>query len=154
MASDSDNFNDNPHEYTTQEIGQMLFDMQLRQAKYEKKMMSHKLDQEAFTRQQAVVNQNIDDSLAKLTSSVDNPRPPDSQADTPATRGWTLPPSVTRKPIGFDPDMHPKLTSGPPRFNGDNVITWIRKIQKYYNHSFTPLHERLYMTSFLFDDAA
>ncbi|KAG6420708.1 hypothetical protein SASPL_117245 [Salvia splendens] len=57
-------------EYTTQEVGQMVFDMQLRQAKYEKKMMAHKHEQEAVVRQQTIVNRNINDALANLAASL------------------------------------------------------------------------------------
>ncbi|KAG6430626.1 hypothetical protein SASPL_108698 [Salvia splendens] len=155
IGSDSDTDHaEKPHEYTTQEIGQMLFEMQLRAAKYEKKMMTHKHEQEAFARQQATTNRNIDESLAKLAATIGNhqPRPPNSSA--PPTRGWAIPPSITTKPVDFNPDNQPKLTTSAPRFNDENVVSWIRKIQKHYNHSFTPLVDRLYLTSFLFDDAA
>ncbi|KAG6408275.1 hypothetical protein SASPL_131280 [Salvia splendens] len=57
-------------EYTTQEVGQMVFDMQLRQAKYEKKMMAHKHEQEAVVRQQMIVNHNINDALTNLAASL------------------------------------------------------------------------------------
>lgn len=144
------------HAYSTQEVGQMVFDMQLRQAKYEKKMMAHKHDQEDFARQQTIVNRNINEALTNLVASL-RAKPGNqlvTEATAPTTRGWSLPPSITTIPVDFDPDSQPKLTSGPPRFSGDNVVKCIRMIQKYYNHSFTPLDDRLYLTSFLFDDRA
>lgn len=42
----------------------------------------------------------------------------------------------------------------PPRFNGEGVVMWIKKIQKFYNHTFTSLADRLYLTEFLLEDAA
>ncbi|KAL1539186.1 hypothetical protein AAHA92_27839 [Salvia divinorum] len=57
-------------DYTQQEIEQMLFDMQVRAAKTEKKMMSHKFKQENFARQEATVNRNLDDTLTKLTQAI------------------------------------------------------------------------------------
>ncbi|KAG6400729.1 hypothetical protein SASPL_137571 [Salvia splendens] len=53
----------------------MFHDMQMRQAKYEKKMMGHKHEQEAFARQQTITNRNIDDSLANLAASLRTSRP-------------------------------------------------------------------------------
>ena len=61
-----------PHEYTTQEIGEMLFAMQLRQGKYEKKMMTHHYDHEDFTYKQAIINRNLDETLAKLSAKLDS----------------------------------------------------------------------------------
>ena len=61
---------------------------------------------------------------------------------------------MVTKPVAFDPDTWPKLKFDPPRFDGNSVGRWIKRIQKYYNHSFTPLADRLYLTEFLLDDAA
>ncbi|KAG6400799.1 hypothetical protein SASPL_137642 [Salvia splendens] len=111
------------HEFNTQELGQMVFDMQLGQAKYEKKMMAHKHDQEDIARQQTIVNRNINDSLNNLAASLrlrTAPQPV-TEGIAPATRGWTLPPSITTKLVNFNPDSHPKLTSGAPCFSGENV---------------------------------
>ncbi|XP_042035274.1 uncharacterized protein LOC121781613 [Salvia splendens] len=134
----------------------MVFDMQLRQAKYEKKMMAHKHEQEAAVRQQTIVNRNINDALTNLAASLRTKTALQQVVENPApsTRGWALPPSITTQPIDFDAESYPKLTSGPPRFSGENAVKWIRMIQKYYNHNFTPLVDRLYLTSFLFDDEA
>ncbi|KAG6427601.1 hypothetical protein SASPL_111847 [Salvia splendens] len=61
---------DNVHQYTTQEIGEMLFDMHRRQAKYEKTLMSHRYDYEAFTNKQTVTNSNIDSTLLALNETM------------------------------------------------------------------------------------
>ncbi|KAG6424649.1 hypothetical protein SASPL_115067 [Salvia splendens] len=113
----------------------MLFDMQIRAAKYEKKMMSYMHEQESFARHQAIVNKNLDDSLLKLTAADSNqqPRPPEPAAGTPAPCGWSLPQSVTTKPIDFDPDKHPKLSTGAPRFNGENVEGFLMAVRKRFD---------------------
>ncbi|KAL1546909.1 hypothetical protein AAHA92_23444 [Salvia divinorum] len=157
MASGTSESGDQPHhEYTTQEIGQMLFDMQIRAANTDKKMMSHKFEQENFARQQGIINKNLDETLAKLTATItqNHDRPPDPTVQQQPARGWKIPPSLTIKPMNYDPEMLPRLKGDPPRLNGEFAIDWIRKIQKFYNHTYTPLADRLYLTSFLFDPPA
>ena len=96
--------------------------------------------------------------MAKLLVAVENlgKKPPDGDAAIAGkpTRGWSLPRSILVKPVSFDADTWPKLKLDPPRFSGDGVNMWIKKIQKYYNHNFTPLNDRLYLMEFLLDDAA
>ncbi|XP_042017749.1 uncharacterized protein LOC121765611 [Salvia splendens] len=143
-------------DFSQQEIGEMLYNLQQRSAKTEKTVMTHKFDQENFARQQAALNKQLEKTLADLTTAINRRIPVQINAtpSPPVSRGWTLPPSITVKPVGFDPETHPKLKGDAPRFNGENATTWIRKIQKFYNHSFTPLDDRVYLTSFLFDDPA
>ncbi|KAG6401064.1 hypothetical protein SASPL_137909 [Salvia splendens] len=136
MASASQPSEDALAEYSIQELGQMLFD-------------------EAFSRQQAMINKSLEDHLSKLLVAVENlgSTQPKPTASISASRGWSIPMSVVSKPPTFDLDSWPKLKFDPPRFGGDNVVRWIKRIQKYYNHSFTPLADRLYLTEFLLDDA-
>ena len=47
----------------------------------------------------------------------------------------------------------PKFKIEPPHVSGEGVNLWIKKVQKYYNHNFTSLADRLYLTEFLLDDA-
>lgn len=159
MTDDTSDANEEHHprpEFSQQEIGEMLYNLQQRAAKTEKTMMSHKFDQENFARQQTALNNSLDKTLADLTNAINRRIPVQGGAtpSPPSARGWKLPPSITTRPIGFDPETHPKLKGEAPRFNGENVTTWIRQIQKYYNHSFTPLTDRIYLTLFLFDDPA
>ncbi|KAG6408291.1 hypothetical protein SASPL_131296 [Salvia splendens] len=128
MASASQPSEDALAEYSIQELGQMLFDVKVRLSNNEKTMMSNPVE-------------NLGSTQPKPTASV------------PASRGWSIPMSVVSKPPTFDPDSWPKLKFDPPRFGNDNVVRWIKRIQKYYNHSFTPLADCLYLTEFLLDDA-
>ena len=134
----------------------MLFDVKVRLSNNEKKMMSNRFDQEAFSRQQAMINKSLEDHLSKLLVAVENigSTQPKLAASAPASRGWTIPMSVVSKPPTYDSDSWPKLKFDPLRFGGDNVVRCIKRTQKYYNHSFTPLADRLYLTEFLLDDAA
>ncbi|XP_047965871.1 uncharacterized protein LOC125210353 [Salvia hispanica] len=142
--------------FTQQEIDEMLYNQQQRAAKTEKTVMTHNFDQENFARQQTALNKSLDKTLTDLTAAIKQQIPIQiGQPPSPSpSRGWKFPPSITVKPFGFDPESHPKLKSDAPRFNGDHVTSWIRKIKKFYNHNFTPLADRLYLTSFLFDDPA
>ncbi|KAL1556260.1 hypothetical protein AAHA92_11910 [Salvia divinorum] len=156
MSSSTLPADDTSAEYSIQELGQMLFDVKIRLSNNEKKMMSNRFDQEAFTRQQTLVNKSLEDHMSKLLAAVEKlgSKQPETSSPTPVSRGWVIPASVVNKPPTFDPDSWPKLKLDPPRFDGDNVVRWIKRIQKYYNHSFTPLSDRLYLTEFLLDDAA
>ena len=62
--------------------------------------------------------------------------------------------SVTKSPLGIKPWAVPRLRLEPPRFNGENAPDWISRIQKYYNHHYRPLDDRLYLTQCLFDHLA
>ena len=138
----------------------MMFDIKIRLDGNEKKIQSNRFAHEAFERQQTATNKSIEDHLGRLLLAVENlsKKPPDGSAsDTTATthtRGWNLPRSITAKQPGFNAESWPKLKMDPPRFSGDGVNLWIKRIQKYYNHNFTPLTNRLYLTEFLLDDSA
>ncbi|KAG6430989.1 hypothetical protein SASPL_109064 [Salvia splendens] len=145
--------------YTLEELGQTMFDIKVRIARDEKKIQSNHFAQEAFERQQTQWNKSMDDHMTRLLTAVENlgKKPPDAATQMSSAtppRGWKLPPSHTIKPVGFNQDSWPKLKMDPPRFNGDGVVLWIKKIQKFYNHTFTSLSDRLYLTEFLLDDAA
>ncbi|KAG6422036.1 hypothetical protein SASPL_118597 [Salvia splendens] len=160
MASDDVNTGGDPSlAYTLEELGHAMFDIKVRIAGDEKKIQSNRFAQEAFERQQTQWNKSMDDHMTRLITAVENlgKKPPDAATQMSSAtppRGWKLPPSHTIRPVGFNQDSWPKLKMDPPRFNGDGVGLWIKKIQKFYNHTFTSLSDRLYLTEFLLDDAA
>ncbi|KAG6425330.1 hypothetical protein SASPL_115758 [Salvia splendens] len=113
---------------------------------------------ESFERQQSTLNKSVEDHMGRLLVAVEDlgKKPPDGTVTvtTSKPRGWSLPRSVLVKPVGFDTDAWPKMKIEPPRFSGEGVNLWIKKVQKYYNHNFTSLADRLYLTEFLLDDEA
>lgn len=109
-------------------------------------------------RHQSSFNKNVEDQLTRLQVAVEDlgKKPPDGAATVTESkpRGWSLPRSILVKPVGFDVEAWPKLKIEPPRFSGEGVNLWIKKVQKYYNHNFTTLADRLYLAEFLLDYAA
>lgn len=57
-------------------------------------------------------------------------------------------------PAGVNAEPVTRVKPEAPRFNGDNATEWIRKIQRYFNYHYTPLQDRIYLTSYLFDHPA
>ena len=147
-----------PKEFTLNEVGRTVYDMTVRLANDEKKIQANRFAHESFERQQTSLNKSVEDHITRLQVTMEElgKKPPDRAATLAATnpRGWSLPRSILVKPVGFDAEAWPKLKVQPPRFGGEGVNLWIKKVQKYYNHNFTPLVDRLYLTEFLLDDSA
>ena len=158
MASGSGSTDTNnvppPTPYSNEELTQMLIDMKIRYASQDKKLMSNQFDLEAFSRRQEATNRKIEESLSILIDASLKPRLPDAATASSATRGWKLPPSLTQPPTGAETEPLPRVKPEAPRFNGDNAADWIRKIQRYFNHHFTPLQDRIYLSAYLFDHPA
>ena len=109
--------------------------------------MATKFEHEMFAQQPDSIHKIIEESLAKLIAAVTGMRVKESPDPVePPMRRWLLPPSVKQAPMGVKPFTLPRLCLEPPRFDGDNAPDWIRKIQEYYNHHYTPLDDRLYLT--------
>ena len=123
---------DPPSKYTVEELGQMMFDANIRHAALDKKLMSQQCDLEGFMRRQEATNRKIEDSLALLLDPGHghHTKPPDRPPNTTATRGWHPPPSILQPPHGVVPEPLVKVKPEPPRFNGENAPDWIRKNPK------------------------
>ena len=110
--------------------------------------MAMEFEHESFAQQEDSVHNKIEELLATLIAVVTGARA--KELPDPVT-SWSLPPSVTQAPMGVNPFTVPCLRLEPPRFEGQNVAEWIRRMQIYYNHHYTPLSDRLYLTQYLFD---
>ncbi|KAG6424340.1 hypothetical protein SASPL_114757 [Salvia splendens] len=147
-----------PGEFNLNKVGQMVYDISVRLANDEKKIQANRFAHESFERQQSALNKSVEDHMARLLVAVEDlgKKPPDGTATVTLSKpqGWSLPRFVLVKPDGFDADAWPEMKIEPPRFSGEGVNLWIKKVQKYYNHNFTSLADRLYLTEFLLDDAA
>ena len=94
---------------------------------------------------------NFDEGYASNKTTIELP---DSPAFPSDTSGWRLPPSLTQPPTGMVPSALSRPRFDAPRFDGANVVEWICNMQRYYNHYYTPLSDRLYLTQYLFDQPA
>ena len=147
-GSDSTNNNDvpPPPPYSNEELTQMLIDMKIRYAGQDKKLMSNQFDLEAFSRRQEATNRKIEESLSILIDASLKSRLPDAAIASPSTRGWKLPSSLTQPPTDVETEPLAWVKPEAPPFNGDNAADWIRKIQRYFNHHFTPLQDRIHLS--------
>ena len=136
------------------ELTEELLDVRARYAGQDKKLLSIQFDLEVLTRKQDTQAKKIEDSLAILiaASKKQHAEPPDPVLAP--SRSWKLPQSLVRPPQGQETVPLPKIKPEAPRFNGENAMEWIRKIQRYFNHHYTPLKDRIYLTSYLFDHPA
>ena len=116
-----------------------------------KKLNSNQFDLEAFSLRQEATNRKLEESMALLIDTSLKRGTPDAADLGPIPPRWKLPPSIVVPPKGTEAESLPKVKPDAPRFNGENATEWIRKIQRYYNHYFTPLQDQIYLTSYLFD---
>ena len=109
--------------------------------------MATEFRHDSFALQQDSVHKRIEETLAKLIAAVAGARvkePPDPVVMPSCS--WSLPPSLTQALPGITPATLPRLRVDPPRFDGENAVEWICNMQIYYNHQYTPLSDRLYLT--------
>ena len=108
-------------------------------------------------RRQVSITKSMEETLAKITAAITVARPKEPRDQQPVATPmpwWSFPPSITQPPVGMKVWALPRLRLEPPRFDGANAPDWIRMIQTYYNHHYTPLDDRLYLTQYLFDPPA
>ncbi|KAG6385348.1 hypothetical protein SASPL_154181 [Salvia splendens] len=94
--------------YSNAELTQLLFDLKIRYAGYDKKLNHNQFNLKSFTRRQEVTNKKLEEGIALLLDVSHRRKPlvPDDLGPGPPR--WKLPPSILVPPEGMQAEQLPR----------------------------------------------